>query len=235
MKREDILPQLLHPAPGYVCEGSGAGSARFRVPLVHRRLDCFYTGVADPAGATAALSALKGTSSAEQLRSLVDDGRGYGLLVPKLLLENEQPEGRTRSEEQMLAGTLVVFPPHEWNAVKADMLDWFFDGIEAGFAGLPYTAEDILPFAGVNFSPDRWFLVLRGPMAGNVCWWTHDGDSVMNTPWANDIHSWAARFWDELPESIGGGIFLDNAWSVDAVPESEALEIAEYVPDLKLG
>ncbi len=236
MEIADILPQTLHPAPAFLCENLRTADSpiRYRVPLCHRTLKTVMTDRFDKSAGKQAFEAIASNHAASQLCSLVADGLGHGLLVSQKLYKHRLWLRSGTQAAQAVLGSVIVFPPHEWEAVKTEMLDWFFDGVEEGCKGLPYTAKYIIPFAGVNFSPDRWYLVLRGPMAGNVCWWTHDGDSVMSEPWAVDLKAWGKRLWDELPEVLGGVIRFGPKSSLDNSPEDAELYPLEYVSDLNV-
>lgn len=88
-----------------------------------------------------------------------------------------------------------------------------------------------MPFAGINFSEERWFVILRGPLAGNVCWFTHDGDCVMDAAWATDVRGWADRIWSEIPSVLGGTIRYSPVDSIDVVPNDAELYPETYVSD----
>ena len=45
------------------------------------------------------------------------------------------------------------------------------------FANLPYGFNDMAVFAKVNFTPDVWYYVTRGPLEGKVFRWQHDDES----------------------------------------------------------
>ncbi|MBX3381839.1 MAG: hypothetical protein KF805_17225 [Phycisphaeraceae bacterium] len=171
--------------------------------------------------------------SVAQLRSLLAGGHGLGLFVSSEL-DRRVSEGKVERDpdiSQSLAGAIVLFPPHEWDEVRSHMKDWFPDGLEEQFGPLPYSWDDIVPFAGINFSEERWFVVLRGPMAGKVCWFTHDGDCVMDEPWAADVRSWAERVWAELPDVLGGAIRYGAKDSIDEVPSRAELYPRQYTAD----
>lgn len=174
------------------------------------------------------MAELPDLASCRQLRALLQNHMGLGLWVCKRLDDLREELDPESLEYATLCGSLLVFPPAEWAHMRIEFSDWQYDGLEAAFEGLPYGFEDILLFAGPNFSPDRWFLVLRGPMAGNVCWWTHDGDSVMTEPWATDLKAWGDRIYAESPDILGGVVRFGAEDSIDPAPEDAELFPVEY-------
>ncbi len=237
MRAIDVIRGLGDPSPCFLCENltDSASKSLYRVPVRHIRTPS-VTADANLAEGRAALAALPEIESTGQLRAIVSDGHGHGLWVPQRLLDAPGSIEPGTSAEQAAAGSLLIFPPAEWGHLRDEFADWQFDGVEAAFEGLPYTFEDIVLFAGVNFSPDRWFLVLRGPMAGNVCWWTHDGDSVMHEPWALDIRAWADRIFADKPEDTFGGVIrFAAADSIDPAPDDAELYPIRYLPETPEG
>lgn len=232
MNPHDVIPGLLDPSPCFVCRElqDRSALARYRVPVVHRKLSNVFVDVQDDHVARRAIAGLPAHPSVEQLVSLVDDGLGIGLWASPRLVAADEVGELDVMEIQAALGSLLIFPPAEWEYVRSDMGEWLFDengepAVDKYFEHLPYTLDDILPFAGMNFSPDRWYLVLRGSMAGNVCWWTHDGDSVMDRPWAADLKAWASRVWTELPAVLDG---MARFWARDSIDPAPAH--AELVP-----
>lgn len=226
----DIAPQLDHPSPCFLCSNltDRKSTRRYRVPLGHIQFDALLQDL-NPTAAAAAIDALPDIPSAQQLRALTQDRLGLGIWAPQSLLTIADPSGLSDLELQARAGSVIIFPPAEWAHLRTEFADWQDDGVEAAFEGLPYSFDDILLFAGPNYSPNRWFLVLRGPMAGNVCWWTHDGDSVMNKFWATDIRDWARRiFTDPLEDTLGGLVRFTAADSIDPAPDDAELYPLEY-------
>lgn len=234
MKPSDVIPQLNDPNPCFVCRASfnHESGTRYRVPVVNVPLPCAMSDGPDTAAARAALARLPELPGREQLTALVGGGEGIGLWVPRALDECRDTLQAGTREAQLAAGSLVIFPPHEWGVLRDRLKDWFFDGVEAGFAGLPYGFDDVLPFAAPNFNADCWFLVLRGPMAGKVCWWTHDGDSVMDRPWAEDLRGWGRRVFAETPEVLGGTVRFTAEDSIDRAPNGAELRPERYLPEM---
>ncbi|MBN8596218.1 MAG: hypothetical protein J0L78_00950 [Planctomycetes bacterium] len=237
MQAAKLFPRINDPAPAFVCKNNTQRSdpRRFRVPLKHVALTHTYSEAPNAAAGERALAALPETESVAQLRSVLAGGNGLGLFA-SAELERKANTGtidRAGRVAQALAGAVVLFPPHEWDEVRSHMRDWFPDGLEAQFGPLPYTWDDIVPFAGVNFSEERWFVVLRGPMAGSICWFTHDGDCVMDKPWATDVRAWGERIWREVPSVLGGVIRYSAIDSIDEVPPNTELFPEEYVADLR--
>jgi hypothetical protein len=238
MNARDIWPWILDPAPCFVCERllydrkAKPDLARYRVPLLHRQLERTSDVEPNPAAGAAALASLPDIESVRQLRAVIDEEVGVGLFTASRLIDRLQRGDKLHDPSyQACLGSLLVYPPHEWSAIREELAEWFFDGIEAAFSDLPYTFDDVIPFAGPNFSPDRWLLVLRGPMAGNVVWWTHDGDSVMDTPWAQDIQDWGRRLIADGPDVLGGVCRFAGIDSIDNVAEDAVLYPLHYHPD----
>lgn len=156
------------------------------------------------------LRKLPRSASAEQLRAVLKDTGGIGLYAPKLWPWRESGEGRRGLRGQAAWGSIIVWPPSEWKRLRSEFMDWQHQGIEQAFEGVPYCADDVLIFASINFSPDGWFIVRRGPMAGKIVFWTHDGDWQKDVAWAEDLRSWGERVRRELPEIFGGVIRFDS-------------------------
>lgn len=229
MTPEDVVTGLSDPAPCLVCEDltHRESKARYRVPLRHRVLTecCCKANVEE---ARRLIAALPDLASVRQLKALLRGEQGLGLWVSAWVDDRRGSFERETELWQAGWGSIVVYPPHEWPCLMKTWEDWFFQGVEKEFADVPYSFADVLPFAGPNFSPDRWFLVLRGPMAGKVFWWTHDGDWVMDTPWAEDIRGWADRIWQETPDVFGGVIRFRAEESIDHPPEDAELYPLHY-------
>lgn len=233
MKATDVIRGLGDPSPCFVCENltDRQSKARYYVPVGHVKLRNYMCGP-NPSAGQAALEALPDLGSVQQLKAIVSDSKGLGLWASQRLLDYPGTHHPDAQERQAAAGSLIIYPPAEWAEALDDIADWQFDGVEALFEGLPYTFDDVIPFAGVNFTPDRWLLVLRGPMAGNVCWWTHDGDSVMDKPWALDVRGWADRIFADGPQdTFSGAIRFTAADSINAAPENAELYPVQYLPE----
>lgn len=234
MNRETIIGGLRDPAPGFVCENLRARNEKilYRVPLTHVNLSRTFGEIPDPDLVLASLRDVPKFPGFEQFEAVFRDGNGLGLFLPAA---RQDPNGSAKNFAmgQEFLGSIVLFPSHEWNSELDTMSEWFPDASEATFDELPYSLEDIVPFAGVNYNPDRWFVVLRGPMAGSICWWTHDGDSVMDAPWAIDLKSWAERVWQELPDVFGGTIRFAASDAIDPCPENAELYPVRYVRNLR--
>lgn len=235
MQRSDVLLRLNDPAPGFLCSNTRdrASSHRFRVPLKHSVLTHTYSDAPDLARGQSVLAGLPDIASIAQLRVVLSGGMGFGLFVSSELERRVNGGKIERSSHiiQSLAGAIVMFPPHEWDEVRSHMKDWFPEGLEAQFGSLPYSWDDIAPFAGINFSEDRWFVVLRGSLAGKVFWFTHDGECVMKEPWAEDVHRWGQRVWAELPSVLGGSIRYGADETIDEVPAGVQLRPDEFTAD----
>jgi hypothetical protein len=228
MRAAEIWPGLSATRTVLVCRAVGAedGAAeRFRVPVEHRPLREHF-----PMDA-AALAAIPDGPSLDDLKSILGETGGLGLFAPKALPLGAAPAGGSwepaSTSEQAAVGSIIVWPPREWARLRSEFADWQYDGgVDQVFAGLPYGFADVVPFASINFSPDCWLLVTRGPMAGKVFWWTHDGDPQLDEPWAESIAAWGARIWREAPGVFGGVIRFDASASEDEVEEGrEGVEL----------
>lgn len=224
MVPRDVLPGLADPRPGLLCEDLDTGEKGLRVPLVHRSLG----PVTDESRAL--LATLPDIPSVNQLRALLSTSDGIGLFAPALIEPGE--EGLGDLSAQWARGSILLLPPTEWKEKKAEVLDWQFDGVDVVFKELPYGPDDILCFSAVNFSPDAWFMVLRGPMAGAVCWWTHDGDSVMDKPWAADLAEWGRMVFKDPIEAFGGVIRPTPMSCIDGGQRDVNLYPERYLADM---
>lgn len=234
MKRTDIIAGLLDPAPAFICENLNADGDKgmYRVPLTYVNLLCTCGDLPGADVARASIRNLPEIPNAEQFRAVFRDGNGLGLFLPTARQESGVSDIE-HAPGQDLLGSIVLFPSHEWAAELDAMSDWFTDGADEIFNDLPYALEDIAPFAGVNYSPDRWYVVLRGPMTGAICWWTHDGDSEMDAPWASDLKAWADRIWAELPDVLGGTNRFAPVDTIDQCPDDAELYPTRFVRDLR--
>jgi len=230
MLNTDIIPHFADPNPCFLCSdlNSNAEEAKYRVPLCFRSLGA-PEGAESDAQELAIVEGLPDIESVVQLRMLVEDGCGIGIWVPKLAYDIEQRTGGQLSQETM--GAITVFPAGDWPALKSEFKEWCFEGVEHEFSGLPYSFEDVLPFARINYSPDIWFLILNGEMAGKVCFWGHEGDCVMEEPWAGDIKSWSERIFATGPEALGGMAQYSAQDSIDLTPDDAVLCPIRYVAD----
>lgn len=227
-----LIPGLADPNPAFLCSDLRAereSDARYRVPVAHRVLSHTFSEGPDASAGMAAVRELQALLPDHQLWELVSDAQGIGLWVPRSRMAHERAAADDPNVSQDSCGGLLVYPPHEWEGLREELAEWFGDPLDEVFAELPYTFDDVLPFAGLNYSPDRWFVVLRGEMAGKVCWWTHDGDSVMDQPWADDIRSWAMRVWKECPGVFGGIYRFGPDDTIDSCPESADLYPESYL------
>lgn len=138
-----------------------------------------------------------------------------------------------RIRAQRALGSLLVDPPRRWEKSKEEFVKWQHDGVHEVLDGLPYSLEDMLFFARVNFSPDKWYTVIRGPMAGHVFWWTHDGDSKMAEPWAASIQGWGEKVCDGVPGLFEGVIRFGADDCIENAPPEMTLFPDRYVADLR--
>lgn len=103
--------------------------------------------------------------------------------------------------EQDKLGSMLLTTIEEFSEVREELETWVFDWIDDGqedpFVPWGYTWEDVLPFGCPNYSPDRWYIVIRGEHAGRYGLWEHDGVSIegarysslteLLTGWAEDL------------------------------------------------
>ncbi len=143
------------------------------------------------------------------------------------LLKTGGPDG-TAAIQQKDLGSILVYPPQLWDEERRSLKEWLSDEA-VPFRDLSYGIEDILPFAGVNYSPDRWFFVTRGAMEGKVFWWQHDDAPQISEPWAENLDDWAARVWREVPDVFGGCIRFDKRATPDEVPDGAELFPEKFV------
>jgi hypothetical protein len=195
---------------------------RYRVPIEHRPLKGYFPN--DAASVATALS----DPATKDLGTVLEETGGLALFAPAAwplpAAKPGKPFEPTTTREQSACGSIIVWPCSEWARLRKEFADWQYNGgVDAAFTGLAYGFADIVIFASINFSPDCWFLVTRGPMAGRVYWWTHDGDSQTRDPWAESIAAWGERVWRETPEVFGGVIRFDASASPDDVPEGAEL------------
>lgn len=230
MLNTEINPHFADPNPCFLCSdlNTDVENAKYRVPLCYRNLG---TEAGLDSQDLAIIEALPDIEGVRQLRMLVEDSCGIGIWVPLLAYDLERKTGAQLSQETM--GAITVFPPCDWQALKSELTDWCFEGVEQEFENLPYSFEDVLPFARINYSPDLWFLILKGEMAGKVCFWGHEGDCVMEEPWADDIRAWSERIFTTGPEVLGGMAQYSARDSIDLTPDNAVLCPRKYVADYK--
>ena len=100
----------------------------------------------------------------------------------------------------------------------------YFQGDQAD--DLPYGMQDITVFAKINFTPDVWFYIKRGPLEGKIFRWVHDDRSELIEPWANDLIEWGTRVSREVPDLFGGVV----RWNRAATPDKDCPANAELFP-----
>jgi hypothetical protein len=201
MNPQDIIPQLRSGSSVLECKLLCDGSMH-RVPVVHAKLE--YLGSDERREfAAEAFDGLPALRSFEQLRALVGDGTPIGLYVPQRVYEASLGADDPGALHQFAYGSVHVLSPSDWAMWREGWSDWFFDGAEAEFADLPFGFEDTQVFAARNFSPDLWYIVTRGEMAGKVYMYGHDGEAGA---WAEDLTGWAERIHSDLEGAFGGVI-----------------------------
>lgn len=222
-----FVPGEHDPSPAFLCRdlSDSDETPRYRVPVQH------VMNEPPSEEGRALFDALPNIRPIIQLAKIVGDGSGYGLFAPSLL---QQP-GLTLStiDEQRSMGSMFIYPPVLWKLMRERLGDWLGDPPEV-FARLPYGLEDLLPFAGIGMSADFWLIVMRGPAAGRILSWGHDGegDASLGVRWAENLNDWARRIRAELPGNFGGTVRFTPGESIDNAPADAELYPEVYLPDI---
>lgn len=190
--------------------GGASLQTRARVPLQHREL------AGEP---TEVLSLLDTVPGADQFCETFANGRGYALFLPQTGGFAFGPEADAQAE----LGAIVVLPPELWSEHTSMLADWQYETpgliVEQNVA-----VSDVCVFAQVNYSPDCWYVVLRGPQAGKIWWWEHDtADGLMQEPFARSLQGWAERLSEDPVPYLGGTIRYSPASSIDVVDGASQL------------
>lgn len=139
-----------------------------------------------------------------QLAALYDR-HGAGILFAA---DDGQPDG------------LWLISPSHMELERAQMFQWdclydlfdpesladnnrYSEGL--GFGSIPAPQcepQDLLPFAGMLYSPDRYFVVVRGPLAGQIFFFDHETGVDFETPVAIDLPTFLRRVIED-PEGPG--------------------------------
>lgn len=210
MKAQDILPRIDERGAVLICEDLAEDSStKFRVPVEHRRLRQF--GPDFDAG-LATLRSIGTQPTLLQLHDVLADTGGLGLFAAKLGEALFAPDGKGQITQEQI-GSIWICPPQYWANERAELSEWL-GGADA-LGSSTHRLDDIIVFAGLNYSPDRWYVVTRGPDAGRIFFWGHDGDAEPDEPWATDLVAWGERVWREVPEVFGGVIRFDAGCSDD--------------------
>lgn len=199
------FPLLDDRNPIVICENERG--ELFSVPVVHRG--------APPAGRRAMSrlrKLLKGVPGLEQFVAVYERHDGIGLFAARKGVEDD--------------GAVQLAPVETWAALRGEMFKWFFDGVKPAFQGLPYGPKDIVPFAMRNYSPDRWFVIRRGAMAGQIGFWGHDGEPLSDVPVARDLASFFVWLTEHVNEAFGGV----NRYSVRVAIEPGADPFEQLFP-----
>ena len=217
MAKNNIIPQLRNGSSIIECERPEDGY-RCRVRVVHRELE-YSAFESDRADAAGAFDDLPDLETIHQLREAIGDGTPIGLYIPETLYDRAKRSGGSDADQAALGGVYMI-PPQEWQNFRSMWQDWFFDGAEAEFEHLPFEFDDTLGFAMRNYSPDIWYIITRGEMAGRVYLWGHDGDG---DAWADDLTGWAERIHADLEEAFAGVIHygadvIENHKGEDVLP-----------------
>lgn len=217
-----VLPRLAEQNGVFLCSNlkQSESPRRYRVPVEHRRFELFGDAFDR---AIRSVTSTGGGNTAQQIAEALADTGGIGLFSAK-----GWPLGGadgTREPTQAEHGAVLIIPPQFWEEELRDLQGWIPDDFD-GLANLPYGMEDIAIFAKINFTPDVWFYVKRGPFEGKIFRWLHDDASDLTTPWAEDFVTWAARVWREVPGLFGG----ITRWDRAATPDEDCPDNAELYP-----
>lgn len=225
MNALDVLSRVDERGAAFICENLAKEStARFRVPVEHRRLRQF--GPEFDAGLTT-LRSFVTQPSLIQLHDVLADTGGLGLFAATRGEALFGPDGKGEISQEQI-GSIWICPPQYWANERAELSEWL-DGTD-GLGSSTHGLDDIIIFAGINYSPDRWYVVTRGPDAGRIFYWGHDGDAEPDTPWADDLIAWGDRIWQNVPELFGGTIRWEPHCSEDDCPPNAELFPLEFVP-----
>jgi hypothetical protein len=214
MSATAIFPRLNEPC-AFLCTDLShrESDRRYRIPLNHRPLGA--PGEVDEAlfGDWPALPTF------DQLKDVLRETAGLTFFAPKAW----QPEDDSKFATATL-GSIILLPPEAWEEEHDDFANWQTDDPDdPTWADVPYTVDDIFIFAKINFSPDCWLTVKRGPLAGQIFHWSHDGDFSLTKPWARDLHQWGERVWAGVPELFGGIIRFDASAADEPAPKNAEL------------
>jgi hypothetical protein len=215
MQVHEVWPWLDEQGAALLCRDqlespdAASGGRRVRVRVEHRPLSTVFDW------APGELDKLPRGEAGEQLRAVLEATGGVGLFAPKLWPLIRPGDEGWGHRAQRAIGSIIVWPPCEWARMHSEFMDWHYDGVEEAFKGLPYGPDDVLMFASINFSPNGWFIVRSGPMAGKIVFWTHDGDWQMDQVWAEDVKSWGERVRREMPGVLGGHAEFDSTAAAD--------------------
>lgn len=187
-----------------LCEGASCewGKSEYAVPV--RTILESGAGTEELKTLRELLGNMPGASSWEQLYA---KHNGIGLFSP---FDQVDP-------------AIILLPIGCWLEEKEEMFEWFFEGVDEAFEGLPYGPDDVIPIAALSYSPDRWFLVTSGPNTGMIHFWGHDDSPMEETPFAESLEAFVARLTDEdAPEHFGGVVRFKAAHASEPRPASGA-------------
>jgi hypothetical protein len=230
MKPVDLWPWFSEIGAAMLCEpvvrdGSACQPGRLcRVPVEHRILG-------DAFGSFGELMNDVGSDlSQQQLAAILEHTGGVGLFAPSRW-SLTSPCGDPH-RDQGAHGSVILWPASEWERLHSEFMDWQYDGVEVTFGDAPFGPDDVLIFASVNFSPDCWLLVTRGPMQGKIVFWSHEDRADFQTPWADDLRSWGERLRREIHELLACRAAFDRIAADDAedLPESVELLPVSFKP-----
>lgn len=219
-----LLPRMAEENGVFLCSNLNEpeSARRYRVPVEHRPFKFF--GYAFDRSMKAFASA-GGGETARQIAAVLTKTGGAGLFSAKGWPMGG-PDG-TREPTQEEHGSVLIIPPQYWEEELEELNAWLPDGFQGDQADdLPYGMEDITVFAKINFTPDVWFYIKRGPLEGKIFRWVHDDRSELIEPWANDLIEWGTRVWREVPDLFGGVV----RWNRAATPDKDCPANAELFP-----
>jgi hypothetical protein len=219
----NVFPRLAEQNGVFLCSDlkQRESTRRYRVPVEHRRFELFGEAFDS---SLRAVSSGGGGKTVQQLAEAMADSGGIGLFAAQGWPLGG-PDG-TREPTQEEHGAVLIIPPQFWEEEHRDLKGWIPEGLDP-FEDLPYKFDDMAVFAKINFTPDVWYFVKRGPLEGKIFRWQHDDESDSARPWADDLVAWATRVWDEVPELFGG----ITRWNRVASPDEDCPDNAELYPE----
>ncbi|MEM7755443.1 MAG: hypothetical protein AAF297_07380, partial [Planctomycetota bacterium] len=121
---------------------------------------------------------------------------------------------------QAAYGCLWWAPPSEWAAVRERTEAWYEEqeDHEGIFGDRQYGPDDIVPLICRNFSPDCWFVVLRGPLKGRLCHFCHDEWDDGADGVADSFESFFSWVIEDIERSFGGVNTFAPADTADTIP-----------------
>ena len=195
-----VFPFIYDTDPVLLCQPNGKDDCptRFRIPTRH------LLGAPAADSALTKLDKLLGGAPGHMIfREFYSKHNGMGMFS----VGNEDDE----------CGIFVLPPIEEWDEVRELMFEWFYDGLEKQFEDNSFGPNDIIPFAQRNYSPDTWYVVTKGPLAGKILYWEHEELYLFEDVFAEDLIDFLNKLTDGL--RIHSHSCFDAKWSSDPIPQ----------------